>query len=400
MKKQNKKSKLAPPREAKSIKLPSLEDKSEKQKSAAPAPLNPAERIGYAVVGLGNLSLTEILPAFGQCKYSKPVALVSGEMDKARMIADQYGIDQNNIYSYDDYDAIADNEQIKVVYIALPNNLHVEYTVRGAVAGKHVLCEKPMANSVDECKEMIAACKKANRKLMIGYRIQYEPNNRQIMKWIRDEEYGKVKIIESYNGQNMSKDSGGKSRLKKNLAGGGALVDIGIYCLNTIRFLTGEEPTSILATTHSTPNDERFKEVEESVLFQMIFPSGILANCASSYGAHHSRRYRCYTDNGTWMGMDLAFDYKGLHMEVSYADEKMERTEHPYIGEKNHFALEMDHLALCIMDNAEPYTPGEEGMQDQKIMDAIYESAKEERVVKLKEVKGKDAFRGTPPADE
>jgi predicted dehydrogenase len=371
---------------------------TEKQEGDYPSPMNPGKRIGYAIVGLGNLSLGQLMPAFGHCKYSKPVALVSGDPEKAAKVASQYGIPEKNIYDYKNFDSIASNSDIDVVYVVLPNSMHHDFTIRAAKAGKHVLCEKPMANSVKECEEMIAACKEAKRKLMVAYRIQYEPHNMQAMKWVREKKYGEAKIIESYNGQNIGDPK--QWRLNKELSGGGAMVDIGIYCLNTSRFLLGEEPVSVLASTYSTPGDERFKEVEETVTFQLQFPSGAIVNATSSYGAHLSRRYRVLADKGGWFGLDPSFDYKGLHMEVSEAKEKVEWKHEPKMEEKNQFALEMDHLSMCIINDKTPFTPGEEGLQDYRIIEAIYQSARENRRVDLQKFSGKDLFRGTKPKEE
>jgi predicted dehydrogenase len=363
-----------------------------------PAPESPVRRMGFAIVGLGHLALSEVMPAFSACKYSKPVALVSGDSKKANIVADQYGIDPKNIYNYENFDLIADNKAIEAVYIILPNGMHHEFTIRAAKAGKHVLCEKPMANSVEECEEMIAACKKANRKLMIAYRIQYEPYNSIIKEWVRSKQYGNAKILEFFNGQNIGDPS--QWRLKKKMAGGGSLVDVGIYCLNTCRFLLGEEPEAVTASVYTSQGDDRFSEVEETVFFQLHFPSGSRASCTTTYGTHLCRRYRIFTDKGAWYGLDPAFSYKGLQAEISQAKEKMEWKQHPWIPEKNQFALEIDHLSQCVAKNKKPYTPGEEGLQDQKIMDAIYKSAHDNTLVKLDKYTTLDTFRGDKPTED
>ena len=380
------------------VKLAPIDHPSEKPKSPPPAPMNPEKRIGYALVGLGHLTLDELLPAFGECKYSKPVALVSGDAAKAAKVAQQYGIKPQNIYNYQNYDTIKNNPEVDVVYIVLPNSMHEEFTVRAAAAGKHVLCEKPMATSPAEAQRMIDACKKANKKLMIAYRIQYEPNNRQVMKWARERKWGKVKVLEMYNGQNQGDPN--QWRQKKALAGGGSLPDIGLYCLNTARFITGEEPEWVSANIYSDTADPRFKEVEDTVLFQMGFPSGTVVNAGSTYSVHNTKRYRCLADNGGWFGMDPAFTYSGLKMEVSEVREGKEYKESPSIDEKNQFALEIDHMSQCILNNQQPYTPGEEGLQDHKIMEAIYRSAKERKVITLDKITKLDAFRGTPPKQD
>lgn len=379
------------------IQLKPLDAPTEREKEAVPSPMDPGKRVRYAIVGLGTLTLNQIMPAFGECKYSKAVALVSGNAEKAQKVASQYGIASKNIYSYQNYDQIKNNPEIDAVYIVLPNGMHEEYTVRAAQAGKHVLCEKPMANTSKEAQRMIDACKKAGKKLMIAYRIQYEPNNRKAKEWTRNKQYGTVKLIETVNSQNIGDPA--QWRLKKALAGGGSLPDIGLYCLNTSRYLLGEEPESVLASLYSTPGDERFKEVEETVLFQLRFPSGALVNASTSYGIHESRRYRCHGDKGGWFGLDPAFSYEGLKMEVSQALDKSEWRQNPSFGQKNQFALEIDHMSLCVLGNKDPYTPGEEGLQDHKIMEAIYQSAQEGKPVKLEKISRLDAFRGTPPKE-
>lgn len=380
------------------IKLPPLDDPSEQEKAPVPTYMKPDQRMGYAVVGLGTLTLNQILPAITQCKKSKLVALVSGDVQKAQNVAAQYGVNPKNIYSYQNYDSIKDNKEIQAVYIVLPNGMHEEYVVRSAKAGKHVLCEKPMANSSKEAQNMIDACRKANVKLMIAYRIQYEPKNKFVKDWVRNKEKGNTKLIEMVNTQNIGDPK--QWRLNKKLAGGGSLPDIGLYCLNTARYLLGEEPMWVKATTYSTPNDPRFTEVEEAVLWQMGFPSGALANCSTSYGVHETRRYKCVTDKGASMGLAPAFPYKGLMIEGEYAEGKNLFKHNPAIPDKDQFAPQMDHFADCIMNNQTPYTPGEEGLQDQKIMEAIYQSAKEGKVINLDRIDKMDAFRGTAPKGE
>ncbi len=380
------------------VKVPPMHHPTEKQDGPPPTPIAPAKRIGYALVGLGKLTLEQILPAFSSCKFSKVVALVSGDADKAANVARQYGVDPSAIYNYQNFDTIKSNAEVDVVYIVLPNSMHKEFTIRSAKAGKHVLCEKPMTTNSKDAQQMIDACKSAGKKLMIAYRIQYEPNNRMVQSWVRQNKYGKARLIESTNVQNSG--DFGQWRLKKALAGGGSLPDIGLYSINTARFLSGEEPEWVSATTYSTPGDERFKEVEETVLFQMRFPSGTLLNSSCCYGVHDSKRYRVFADKGGWYGMDPAFNYKGLKMEVSHAEGKVEYKENPFLGEKDQFALEIDHMSRCVFDNKTPHTPGEEGLQDHVIMEAIYESARIGKPVSLKKIEGIDVFRGPAPAEE
>jgi predicted dehydrogenase len=350
------------------VKLPPLYAASEQSAGALPLPYSPEHRVGIAVVGLGHLSIGQILPAFGSSKRVRLAGLVSGDRAKAQALATLYGVPAKSVYNYENYESMRENPDISAVYVVLPNSLHAEYTIRAAQAGKHVLCEKPMATNPQECERMIAACKTADRKLMVAYRIQYEPYNRIIQGYVREQKFGRVGFIESVNTQNQGDPD--QWRQKRALAGGGSLPDVGLYCLNTTRFLVGEEPYEVSAMVYSKPNDARFREVEETVLWQMLFPSGTLASCASSYGLHESRRYRVYGETG-WLGMDPAFSYQDLRTEMSQAHGEIEYRGHLKLASKNQFALEMDHFGECVQANKTPYTPGEEGLQDHRLMEAI-----------------------------
>jgi predicted dehydrogenase len=340
----------------------------------------PEERIGYAVVGLGKLATEQILPAFGATRHSRPVALVSGDRNKALQLARQYGIRQDAIYDYGNYDRIANNPEVQVVYIALPNSMHAEYTVRGAQAGKHILCEKPMAMNVAECEQMIDACKKANRKLMIAYRSQYEPMDRAIVKMVRDRRFGDIKEFISGNSLNIGDPD--QWRVKRSLAGGGPLPDMGIYCINAARFLTGEEPVEVIGDVYSTPGDPRFTEVEESAHFILCFQNGMRATCATSFASHRSHFFELVGSAG-WAEMNPAYAYNGLRLRIGSCVDGLDMIEEPQIEPANQFALEIDHMSRCVQRDVEPLTRGEEGMQDQRIIEAIYESARTGRPVTL-----------------
>ncbi len=382
---------------ATAVELPDLLAPTERESGKMPAPLPWEKRVGVAVVGLGRLSLEQILPAFAQSKLCKPVALVSGDTAKARNVAARYGVSAKSLYDYKTYDRLSDNAAVDVVYVVLPNGMHAEYTVRAAHAGKHVLCEKPMANSVDECQQMINACKSANKQLMIAYRMQYEPYNREIIRLARAGEIGKLKAFSATNGQNQGDPK--QWRLKRALAGGGALPDVGIYCLNAARYVSGEEPTEVQAMQYSTPNDPRFTEVEEQVNFTLRFPSGFLASSVTSYGVHDSKRFRVLGESG-WVELDPAFPYAGQTMRIGRKrpGSKIEDVDQPRLEVKNQFALELDHMATCVQKNQRPHTPGEEGMQDMRVIAAIYEAARTGNTIKLPTINGLDAFRGPTPS--
>jgi predicted dehydrogenase len=376
-----------------SLKLPHMQAPTESEGEGPPELLAPSKRVGFAIVGLGHLALEQILPAFGESKRCRVTALVSGDRAKATVVAGQHGIDPRHIYDYKTYDRLRDDADVDVVYVVLPNGMHAEYTVRAAQAGKHVLCEKPMANSVAECQQMIDASQRAGKKLMIAYRMQYEPYNREAIRLARSGELGALKSFTASNGQAQGDPN--QWRLKRTLSGGGALVDVGIYCLNAARYLSGEEPSQVAAFQHSTAKDPRFREVEEQVDFLLRFPSGLQAVCTSSYGLHDSKRFRLAGESA-WVEMDPAFPYHGQQMRIgrkSPAGEG-EQIEQRVLPAKNQFALEMDHLATCIQSGKRPRTPGEEGQQDVRIMTAIYQAAQSGQAIKLPSVDRRDAFRG------
>ena len=336
----------------------------------------PGRKLGWAVVGLGSLAINQILPAFAKCEKSKVVALVSGDPQKANKLALRYGVDPKNIYNYQNYDTLRDNPAVDIIYIVLPNVMHAEYTIRGAAAGKHVLSEKPMANTPKDCQEMIDASRKANRMLMVAYRVRYEPFNQAMIKMAREKELGPIKVIATDHGFNIGDPT--QWRLKRDLAGGGSLMDIGIYSLQAARYITGEEPIEINAMMYSTPGDVRFKEVEETINFQLRFPSGILSHSSSSYGYAGQNRYRVIATQG-WYELEPATSYTGLRMRVRRGNVVEDRD----MPQRDHFAQEMDHFSECIMNNTRPTTPGEDGLQDLKIMMAIYEAARTGKTVKL-----------------
>ena len=380
------------------VQFPNWRGQGDRPPAPTPAPQPPGQRVGYCVVGLGRLSLDEILPALSQAKRSRLVALMSGTPDKAKLVAQQYGVPESAVYGYGDWDKLKANPEIQAVYVVTPNAVHHDNVAAAAAAGKHVLCEKPMAASSAEARAMIAACERAKVKLMIAYRCQYEPYNREVVRLVRSGEFGKPRMIQAFNGQTSGLPE--QWRLKKALSGGGALPDIGLYCLNGVRALLGEEPDLIQAQTHSPADDPKFREVEEGVSFTLRFPSGVLAQCMTSYGVHESRRLTVHT-GGADIHLQNAFAYVGQRLVVTHRDGKVVSQDTKVIGAKNQFALEMDHFSRCIQENRRPRTPGEEGLQDQVLMEAIYEAARTGAPVSIPPVPGAglDATRG-PELDE
>jgi len=349
----------------------------DKQPVNVKLPENVSKHAGWALVGLGQLCIEQVLPAFAECARSKPVALVSGHPEKAKKLAGHYGIPESSIYGYTDIEKMKDNPAIDIVYIILPNSMHAEYTIRSLKAGKHVLCEKPMAATTDECKQMISAAKDAKRQLAIGYRLHHEPFNLSVMEMCGKQKYGKVKLIDAANNQNTMAPN---IRLSRELAGG-ALMDVGIYCINAARYITHEEPSEVHAFA-SRPSDEpRFSEVDESVAFTLKFPSGAMAACTCSLGTAESRRFRVYCDKG-YIDMERAFGYTGQRLHVSDQTSVAELGLSPV----NHFAHEMDEFSECVLEDKPTTTPGEEGLRDMVVIEAINQSLLDRKPVKVIQV--------------
>lgn len=372
--------------------LPPFVAESERRPRPQPLPLAPDRRIGLAVVGLGRLAIETILPAIAQTKLCRLAAVMSGERDKGVRVGAAFGVPASSVYGYDDWDRLANDPGVQAVYIVTPNGLHHDQVLQAARIKRHVLCEKPMADSSRKAQEMIAACADAGVKLMIAYRLQYEPNHLEIRRMVRSKAFGELKIIEAHNGQ--IQDGAGQWRHEGGLAGGGALPDIGIYCLNFARFVTGEEPVEVSAWVWSS-DDPRFKEIEENVSWQMRFPSGVVVKASAAYDAHESRRAALYFQKAAVV-LDPAFAYHGLRLTVSRRApdrEDAEVVEERVLPEQNQFAAEMDAFARSILLDEPPPTPGEEGLQDHRLMEAIYRSAREGRSVELPKADHDDAFR-------
>jgi predicted dehydrogenase len=334
-------------------------------------------KIGYAIVGLGGYGLGIIAPQFRNCRNSRLVALVSGDAAKARRVAAEYGVPERNLYDYANFDRIRDNPEIDVVYVCLPVSMHAEYTVRAARAGKHVLCEKPMALSSAECETMIAACRQARRKLMIGYRCHFEAHNLEAVRRARAGEIGKLRYFRSEHG--FVAGNPNAWRLKKAMSGGGSLMDIGIYALNAARYMTGEEPSAVYAVERSDRKDPRFREVEDMIAFELEFPSGVLGSCMSMYSANQNH-ILLVGDKGR-IEMEPATGYQGNRLWVGREREN-EITPPPGPG-ATQWAGQLDHMAQCILQDREPIVAGEEGLRDIRLIEAIYRSAREGRRIAL-----------------
>jgi predicted dehydrogenase len=328
--------------------------------------------LGVAVVGLGKLALGQILPALKTTTRCRLAALVSGHPDKAKKVAAENGVPTKNIYSYETYDRMADNRDIDIVYVVLPNSLHAEYTIRAAQAGKHVLCEKPMAVSARECEQMIAASAKAGRLLAVAYRLRFEPHNQELIRLARQQELGPIKAIQAAAGFAMKADTG-QWRLDKKLAGGGSLMDMGIYALQAARTISGEEPAVITAQQTLT-DPKKFRGIDETIVFSLKFGSGVIAQCTSSYAADVNR-FEVAAAGGRF-GVDPAQWYHGIRGFRSDGKPLA-------FPDLDHFAAELDDLALCARQGLPSRVPGEEGLRDLRVIEAIYRAAETGREIRF-----------------
>ena len=335
-------------------------------------------KLGYAIVGLGGYGLGRIIPQLRDCAHSRLAAVVTGDRAKGVRVATEHRLPATSVYSYADFDRIRDDPSVDIVYVCLPNAQHAEFVIRAARAGKHVMCEKPMAVSVAECEAMIAACRKADRKLMIGYRVHFEPTNLEAVRLARAGAAGKVRYVRSEHGFVQRDPS--VWRLKRALSGGGSLMDMGIYSLQAARYMTGEEPIAVTARESTDRRDPRFTEVEDIIDWTLEFPSGAIASCQSMYSAAQNH-VLLMGDTGR-IELEPATRYDGNHMWTGQDGREREVTPPPGPG-KTQFAGQLDHFADCVVRGREPIVSGEEGLRDMRIIEAIYRSARENRTIPL-----------------
>jgi predicted dehydrogenase len=321
------------------------------------------KKLGIALVGLGSYSTYQLGPALQQTQNCYLAGIVTGTPAKERLWVEKYNISARNVYNYNRFDEIANNKDIDIVYIVLPVAMHKEFTIRAARAGKHVICEKPMALSVKDCDEMITACKKAKRLLSVGYRLHFEPFNQEMMRLAQQKIYGDVQEIECGNGFRWGDDADAW-RLQKSMAGGGALMDMGIYAIQGARYIMGAEPSYVTAREEKTRPDF-FKEVDETVYFNLEFPHGPVAKGVSSYNKNLNY-LKAKAEKG-WFELSEAYRYGGMVGATSQGP----MTFDPNINQQ---ALQIDDFAQCILQNKSSRVSGEMGRQDIRVIEAIYRS--------------------------
>ncbi len=322
-----------------------------------------SNRLGVALVGLGYYSTDLLAPALQLTKNCYLAGIVTGTPSKAEKWKQMYNIPDKNIYNYQNFESIANNPDIDVIYVVLPPSMHAEYVVRAANTGKHVWCEKPMAITVAECQTMIDACKKNKVKLSIGYRLQHEPNTQQVIKMSKEKPYGKIIKVEAKAGYFDPRTDHWK---QKKAMGGGAMYDMGVYPLNATRYSTGLEPVAVTSAKKSTTRPEIYKEVEETIEFDLEFPGGTTAHCETSFGkSMNDLMVNC--EKG-WYKLSPFQAYNNIKGEAS--DGKKFDATIP-----NQQARQMDDDALAIINNKPVLVPGEEGLKDIRVVEAIHKAA-------------------------
>lgn len=333
----------------------------------------PRERLGWAIVGLGTFAIGQVIPGFANAKHSRISAFVSGNADKARTLGSRFGVE--GLYNYENFDEIARDPAIDCVYIVLPVGLHAEYTIRALEAGKHVLCEKPMASSSKEAEAMIAAGKMAQRKLGVAYRVHFEPNNRHALDQIQTGALGTIRHISADHGFSANPDyPPHKWRLEKLMGGGGSMWDIGIYGINTSLMMLPGDSVAEVSAAYSTPRgDPRFTQVEGAIDYRLRMASGINIQGSSSYC------YSPYVSRQRYFGSNASIE---MQPATTYYDNEISfegggqphRTYRAGMAEQQ-FAAQVDGFSRAALDEIPVRTPGEMGLRDLHIMEACYASA-------------------------
>lgn len=359
---------------ASALALPILSSAKAKAADRLPGQPYQGPDLRVAIMGLGSYG-TRVAEAMQSSKQARLTGVISGTPSKVKDWQRKYDIPEKNCYNYENFDNIKNNPDIDAVYVITPNGLHHDQVIRVAKAGKHVICEKPMAINAIQGQEMVDACKKANVKLLVGYRMHFEPKTLEIIRMRKAGDFGKILFFEGLSGFRIGDPT--QWRLNKQLAGGGAMMDIGIYSINGVRYMVGEEPVWVTAQeTKTDPN--KFKEgVDETIQFQLGFPSGAVASCLSTYIMNHLDRFFLNGEKG----------FAELQPSTGYGPIKG-RTHAGELDQphKTHQTVQMDEMAGIILQGKQPIVPvdGEEGLKDLKIIDAIYEAVKTGKKVMLK----------------
>ncbi|MFW6222285.1 MAG: Gfo/Idh/MocA family protein [Bacteroidota bacterium] len=321
-------------------------------------------KLGIALVGMGYYATQELAPALQKTNHCYLSGFVTGTPEKEKIYGEKYNIPKKNIYNYDNYDTIANNPEIDIIYVVLPNSMHKEYTIRAAKAGKHVICEKPMAMNAQEAREMIQACEEEDVSLSIGYRLQYEPYTQKIMQFAKEKPWGDINFVNTSAGFYMKRPTD-HWKVKAEY-GGGAMMDMGPYPVQAARYSTGLEPIAVTAQQFVS-DPEVFRGVDETTTFQLEFPGNIIANCMTTFRGNVN--YLKVNARDGKYGLEPFSWYDGLH---GYTPEG--NFDFPKMNQQ---AAQMDGMCLSIMEGRPSRTPGEEGLRDMIITDAVKESIRQ-----------------------
>jgi glucose-fructose oxidoreductase len=319
---------------------------------------------GIALMGLGLYARGELGPALLKTKVCRLAGVITGSHEKGLAWSQLYGFPEKNIWNYNTINEISDNPDIDIVYVATPNGLHAEHVIEVARAGKHVICEKPMANCAAECDAMLSACRKANVRLSIGYRLHFDPNHIELDRLAREKDFG---ILDRLSGENSWPFRQRAWRIERTLSGGGPLMDVGIYVIQAACRAAMAQPIAVAARELPKTNPSLFNEVEETIEWTMEFPGGIRCQAASSY-ARKSDFFQAEGAQG-WLRLDPAYGYRGI-----VAATPKGRLSTPEVPQQS---LQMDDFASCILTGRTPPVPGELGRAHMAVIDAVYKSAAE-----------------------
>jgi len=332
---------------------------------------NSGRKLGVALLGLGGYSSGQLGPALRETKLCQLTAVVTGHPEKGEKWAADYGLKKQNIYNYENFDRIADNPEIDIVYVVTPPALHPEFVIRAAKAGKQVISEKPMATSVSDCDRMIAACKKAKVQLGIGYRMHYDLYRKELMRLAQTQEFGPFMKMTGEFSFVMNER---QWRVEKKLAGGGAMMDLGIYVVQSALMAANATPVSVTAKEDPKLRPDFFNEVEETIRWTMTFPNGATCEATTSFN-RSGNNFRADGDKGFFELTKGAFSYSGAVGTTSRGP-----MTYTWINQQ---AAQMDDFADCIISGRKTPVPGEMGRKHIAIITAIYEAARSGKTVKV-----------------
>jgi glucose-fructose oxidoreductase len=360
-----------------------------------------AKKVKYAVIGLGNIAQVAVLPAFEHAENAELVALVSGDSEKLKKLGKSYKINDENLFHYKDYPECLLDIGVDAVYIAVPNHLHAAVAMDAIESGLHVLCEKPLAISVNECHEMWQAARENNVKAMTAYRLHFDKANLQVIKMAHEEnKLGDLRLFNSTFTMQVTDQP--NIRRGDTTLGGGPVWDIGIYCINAARSLFRDEPEEVFALAENN-GDKRFKEIDEMVSVNMRFPRNRLAQFICSFGATDCSSYEIVGTSGR-IRLEHAYDYAADRTLTYYKDDKV--AKELKVKKSDQFAPELVYFSQCILENRDPEPSLREGLLDVRVIRAVLESLEIGRPVILDETSRRtrypqfDQAMERPPVDK